>query len=254
MKFIYSDNRNTRQTKIIEAAIRNDWTISDIFIQDEDFASTYQTEAHRLQWAPILSALAFSESTAFHGFGARIADATDLATKSWLAAHLLDESKHTEGFSRLMDYLYPSYRNRQEKLFCSRDTLVFFGYTQRCEPLVEWLICTQVVEVFGRYCYKALHEKLAEEAVAQLFFQQIIKDEARHVAYISELINVNRAAIGEQEWHRRVKPFADKMIELGRKMFDGNKKAKVYRAFCAMDIDASAFCDTAVEDLQHRVA
>jgi hypothetical protein len=31
MKYIYSDNRNKRETKIIDAAIRNTWTVSDIF-------------------------------------------------------------------------------------------------------------------------------------------------------------------------------------------------------------------------------
>ena len=99
MSFVYVDNRNARETKIIDAAIRNDWTISDVFKRENDFVSNHKSESERLKWAPILVALAFGEDTAFHGFGERIAEADDISTKSWLCAHLLDESKHTEGFS-----------------------------------------------------------------------------------------------------------------------------------------------------------
>jgi len=252
MKFIYIDNRNTRESKIIDAAIRNSWTISDIFQNENDFVSTYKNESQRLKWAPILVALAFGENTAFHGFGQRIAEADDISTKSWLSAHLLDESKHTEGFSRLLDYFYPSYKHQQDKLFSSRDALVFYGYAHRCKSLIEWLICTQIAEIFGRYCYKELHINLSDEPIAEKFLKNILFDEARHITYIGELINARRININEKEWNKHIRPFADKMIRLGRNMFEANKKGRNYHALASLNIDVTGFCDIAETELREK--
>lgn len=251
MNFIYADNRNKREKKIIDATIRNTWTVSDIFKNGSDFFSSYKSEAIRLKWAPILVALAFGEDTAFHGFGQRIAEADDISTKSWLCAHLLDEAKHTEGFSRLLDYLYPSYSNRQNELFGSRDALLFYGHTYRSHGLVEWLICTQIAEVFGRQCYKALHFSLVEEPVIEQFLQNIIFDEARHIGYISSLIDVRRERMDKEEWGH-LKPFINKMIGLGRNMFEARKKGPNYYALGALDIDVTNFCNIAEAELQEK--
>lgn len=252
MKFIYSDNRNIRESKILDAAIRNDWTISDIFQNDNYFNSTYKDETERLNWAPILVALAFGENTAFYGFGPRIAEAGDISTKSWLATHLLDEAKHTEGFSRLLDYLYPSYKNQQDKLFSSRDALVFYGYTHQSSSLIEWLICTQVAEVFGRYCYKALHNSLSDEPVVARFFKNIIFDEARHIAYIEELIKARRRSIDEKEWNKKIIPFIVQMTKLGRNMFEAHKKGKNYQSLSFLGIDVTNFCDRAEHEIKKK--
>lgn len=251
MSFIYLDNRDKRQKKIIDATIRNDWTVSDIFKSDDDFVSSYKSEIERLKWAPILVALAFGEDTAFKGFGNRIAEANDISTKSWLSAHLLDEAKHTEGFSRLLDYLYPSYHNRQTELFSSRDALIFYGHTYQSSALIEWLICTQIAEVFGRYCYKALHASFADEPVVEKFLQHIIFDEARHIAYVSSLIDVRRLNMSEKDWEQ-LKPFISKMIKLGRNMFEARKKGANYYALGALDIDTTAFCNIAELELQEK--
>jgi hypothetical protein len=252
MKFIYSDNRSKRETKIIDSAIRNNWTVSDIFQNHDDFVSSFKSESQRLKWAPILVALAFGENTAFHGFGQRIAEAEDISTKSWLSVHLLDECKHTEGFSRLLDYFYPSYKNEQDKLFSSRDALVFYGYTHRCHYIVEWLICTQIAEVFGRHCYKGLHMSLNDDPVAEKFLKNIILDEARHIAYINELIEIRRKNMDEKEWIANIQPFVIKMIRLGRNMFEAKKKGKNYHALSSLNIDVTEFCNIAESELAEK--
>jgi rubrerythrin len=196
--------------------------------------------------------LAFGENTAFHGFGQRISEADDLSTKSWLATHLLDEAKHTEGFSRLLDYFYPSYRNQQNKLFSSNDALVFYGHTHRCNSLIEWLICTQIAEVFGRYCYKGLHASLSDDPIAEKFLKNIIVDEARHISYISELIDSRRINIDDTDWNDNIRPFVEKMIRLGRNMFEAKKKGKNFHALSSLDIDVTGFCDTAQKELSEK--
>lgn len=251
MNFIYIDNRNLRESKIIDAAIRNTWTVSDIFKKEKNFVSSYKTESERLKWAPILVALAFGENTAFHGFGERIAVSDDISTKSWLCTHLLDESKHTEGFSNLLNYFYPSYSNHQNEFFRARDVLLFYGYTHRCNLLVEWLLCTQIAEVFGRQCYKALHCSLKEDPIANQFLKNIIFDEARHIAYISVLIDSRRVKMGEAQWSNH-KSFIDTMIRLGRNMFEARKKGANYYALKSLDIDVTNFCDIAEEELRKK--
>lgn len=251
MSFIYLDNRDRRQKKIMDSTIRNDWILSDIFKNDDDFVSSYKSETERLKWAPILAALAFGEDTAFQGFGLRIAEADDISTKSWLCAHLLDEAKHTEGFSRFLNYFYPSCNNRQNELFSSRDAFIFYGHTYRSSSLIEWLICTQIAEVFGRQCYEALHASLADDPVAEQFLQNIVFDEARHIAYIGLLIDVRRAKMSEENWNQ-LKPFINKMIRLGRNMFEARKKGANYYALSALDIDASGFCKIAELELQEK--
>lgn len=136
MTFLYTDTRTHRERKIADAAIRNSWTVSDIFVPEADFVSSYQSEPERLKWAPILVALAFGENTAHDGFGSRIAAANDIATKNWLCIHLLDESKHTEGFSSLLNYLYPSLKGNHQILFSHRDAFRFYGHTHRAESPV----------------------------------------------------------------------------------------------------------------------
>jgi len=252
MRYIYRDNRTKREIKIVNAAIRNTWTVSDIFHNEKDFYSYYRTEAERLKWAPILVALAFGENTAFHGFGKRIAEADDISTKSWLAAHLLDEAKHTEGFSKLLNYLYPTFKHQQDKLFSSRDALVFYGYTHRCNSLIEWLLCTQIAEVFGRQCYKGLHTSLSDEPVAARFLRNIIIDEARHIAYISELIHVRLQSIRNRDENENLRFFIDKMITLGRNMFEAKKKGANYKALSSLGIDVTNFCDIAEMELREK--
>ncbi len=252
MRFIYRDNRGKREAKIIDAAIRNTWTVSDIFHNENDFFSDYKTEVERLKWAPILVALAFGENTAFYGFGQRIAEADDISTKSWLATHLLDEAKHTEGFSKLLNYLYPTYKHQQDKLFSSRDALVFYGYTHRTNSLIEWLLCTQVAEVFGRHCYKELYKSLSDEPVAAKFLKNIIFDEARHIAYIAELIDVRLQGIYETNQKENLYTFIDKMIKLGRNMFEARKKGENYKALSSLDIDVTNFCDVAEMELREK--
>ncbi len=249
MAFIYTDNRDHREMKIANAAIKNDWVVSDIFMNDRDFCSSYLSEKTRLNWAPILVALAFGENTAFSGFGSRIATANDISTRNWLCIHLLDEAKHTDGFSSLLNYLYPSYKGKQDALFSARDVVKFYGHTHKTKNLVEWLICTQIAEVYGRQCYKSLHLSLNDEPIASKFLGYIIKDEARHIAYISSLIHKIRVEMQPKAWDE-LKPFIHNMIKLGRNMFEARKKGKNYFALKSLDIDVSSFCDLAEQDLK----
>lgn len=252
MSFIYLDNRDTRQKKVIDATIRNNWTISDIFKDDKDLISSYKNEKERLKWAPILVALAFGEDTAFKGFGNRIAEAADdISTRSWLCAHLLDEAKHTEGFSRFLNYLYPSYKNRQTELFSSRDALLFYGHTHQSNSLTEWLLCTQIAEVFGRQCYKALYTSLVDDPIAEKFLKNIVSDEVRHIAYIGSLINIRRKNMSEKDWEH-LKPFINKMIKLGQNMFEARKKGANYYALSVLNIDTTEFCNVAEAELQKK--
>lgn len=251
MRFVYTDLRNHREIKLTNAAIKNDWTVSDIFIKDDSFFSSYLSEEQRLKWAPILIALAFGENTAYSGFGARIANSDDISIKNWLCIHLLDESKHTDGFSSLLNYLYPSWRGRQEQLFSSRDAVKYYGYTHKTEALIEWLLCTQIAEVYGKGCYKALYSSLQDEPVINLFLGSIIKDESRHIAYIESILNKARQEIGQLQWDM-MKPFIEKMIILGRNMFEARKKGANYHALKSLDIDATAFCDVAELELRNK--
>ncbi|TAK71558.1 MAG: ferritin-like domain-containing protein [Gammaproteobacteria bacterium] len=252
MNFIYSDTRTIIEKKIINAAIRNTWTVSDIFNEEKDFVSSYKSESERLKWASILVSLAFGENTAFHGFGSRIADADDISTKSWLCAHLLDEAKHTEGFSKLLDYLYPSNKQHHSKLFHSKDVLLFYGYTHRCDSIVKWLLCTQIAEVFGRYCYKSLHSSLQDDVIAEKFLKNIIFDEARHIAYINALIKTKQEKMDATTWSKNIKPFIEKMIPLGRNMFEARKKGNNYYALKHLDIDVTGFCNLAEVELRNK--
>jgi hypothetical protein len=251
MTFLYTDTRTHRERKIADAAIRNSWTVSDIFVPEADFVSSYQSEPERLKWAPILVALAFGENTAHDGFGSRIAAANDIATKNWLCIHLLDESKHTEGFSSLLNYLYPSLKRNHQTLFSHRDAFRFYGHTHRAECLVQWLICTQIAEVFGRQCYRALHTSLQDDPIVRRFLGNIISDEARHIFYIGSLINTQRSLMREADWDN-LKPYILRMIKLGRNMFEAGKKGENYRALQSLDINASKFCDVAELELQEK--
>ena len=95
------------QNKIYESSQKSGWVLSDIFPSDLK-PSEYLTEDLRLAWAPALSGLAFAEVTAIKGIAGRIESSNDLKLQGFLALHLSDEIKHTEGFLRLFSYLYPS--------------------------------------------------------------------------------------------------------------------------------------------------
>jgi hypothetical protein len=251
MKFVFDNNRSQSQQRVFEAAMGSKWLVSDIFSGSS--VSEVGDESSRLKWAPVLASLAFGEATAFAGFGGRIADADGISTKTWLAVHLLDEAKHTEAFSALLDHLYPSFRGGHEQLLDSRDVLVFYGRTHRTTDLLEWLVCTQIAEVFGMHCYKALHQGLSLEPTAGRFFANVISDEGRHIAYIGSLIDERRRRVGEERWAAAYAPFAEKMVRYARNMFEGGRRGPNFRSFQAMDVDVTAFCDAATADLDKRL-
>ncbi len=251
MKFIFENNRTPVETKTLASALNSQWMVSDVF--KDNLPSSYLDEETRLRWAPVLASLAFGEGTAFYGFGGRIAEAEDLSAKSWLSVHLLDEARHTEGFSELLAYLYPSHHGRLEDLFQSRDVLVFYGHTHRCVDLTQWLLCTQIAETYGRQCYRALHQALAADPVVQEFFGHILTDENRHISYIGSLIR-SRFARMDDEKKNSYEPFIHKMSALARNMFEARKRGVNYRSFEAMDIDVSAFCERAQDEIVSKFA
>ncbi|MCX6123148.1 MAG: ferritin-like domain-containing protein [Proteobacteria bacterium] len=251
MRFAFDNNRSTAQQRVFDSAMVSTWRVSDVFSAGS--ISEVGDERSRLEWAPVLASQAFGEATAFAGFGQRIAESDDISTKTWLTVHLLDESKHTEGFSALLDHLYPSYRGRQEALLRSKDVLVFYGRTQRSDDLLQWLICTQIAEIFGMNCYKALHQKLSQDPIAGQFFANIISDEGRHIAYIGSLVDERRKAISEKAWNTLYAPFAESMILYARNMFEARKCGANFHSFVNMGIDVTAFCDAASAELARKL-
>ena len=251
MRFAFDNNRSTAQQRVFDSAVLSPWRVSDVFSGDS--ISGLGDEKSRLEWAPVLASLAFGEATAFAGFGPRIAESDDISTKTWLTVHLADESKHTEGFSALLDHLYPSYRGRQETMLRSKDVLVFYGRTQRADDLLQWLICTQIAEVFGMHCYKALHQKLSLDPIAGQFIANIISDEGRHIAYIGSLVDERWKQVGDKSWNARYAPFAESMILYARTMFEARKSGANFHSFGSMGIDVTAFCNAASEELARKL-
>jgi hypothetical protein len=254
MKFLYDDQRTREETSLYTSALANQWNIHEVFKPSHTpLTCEFKTETERLKWAPVLVSLAFGEGTAFYGFGDRIKQADDLSTRSWLSIHLLDEARHTEGFSRFLDYFYPSFRGQQHTLLDSRDVTVFYGRTERCESILEWLICTQIAEIFGRHCYKAVHQVLAPDPTASLFFAKILGDENRHIAYIGSLIRKRYAELSARDF-AHTQDFLHRMMQYGRNMFESRKKGANFHAFTQMGIDVSAFCDRAEEEILKKIA
>jgi hypothetical protein len=252
MKFIFENNRSQLEQRTFEAAVKSDWLVSDIF-STAACTSEYLNEGERLNWAPVLASLAYGEATAFYGFGSRIAEADDLSTKTWLVTHLQDEAKHSEGFTALLNYLYPSHRGRLESLMNNRNVKVFYGHTHACKSLVEWLICTQTAEVFGRYAYSALTKVTNGDAAATLFFDKIINDEHRHIAYIGQLIDKQRSRMDAAEWDQKIEPFSEIMIGHCAKMIDSKKAWRGVRLANGDEIEVTAFCLKAANDIRIRL-
>ena len=250
MKFVFENNRSSAQQIVFGSAARSIWQVSDVFT--EGAISDFEDEETRLKWSPVLASLAFGEATAFAGFGGRIAEAADLSTKSWLTVHLLDECKHTEGFSSLLRYLYPSHEGKYEGLLQNRDVLVFYGRTHRVTDLLQWLISTQIAEIFGMHCYRALASKMKAEKVVANFLNNIVSDESRHLAYIGALIEERKKNLDASKWEGNYLTFADSMVHLARNMFEAKKCGPNFRSFESMGIDVSSFCDDASSALEKR--
>ena len=250
MKFIYENNRTDLQEKVQKSALQGQWHVGDVFTRG-DICETL-TEEERLKWAPVLRSLAFGEGTAFSGFGERIAEAEDISARLWLATHLLDEGRHAEGFSRLLDYLYPSSQGKHEEVLQNRDVFVFYGHTHRSEDLTSWLLCTQIAEVFGRQCYRDLKESIGGDGVVSNFLGKIINDEHKHISYINSLIQVRKDAMSDETWRTNYEPHVEKMSKLARNMFEAKRRGENFRSFEAMEIDVSAFCDRAQTEIIER--
>jgi hypothetical protein len=60
--------------------------------------------------------------------------------------------------------------------------------------------------------------------------------------------------MGEVLWQASVVPFMEKMLPLGRNMFEGNKRGATFRGFEAMNIDVSSFCDEANKYMLEKYA
>jgi len=252
VKFIFENNRSASDQRVHDVALAEQWSVESVFAGKD--ISPWLKESERLPWAPVLVSLAFGEGTAFYGFGDRIAEADDLSAKTWLSIHLLDEGRHTEGFSRLLDYLYPSFKGRQDSLLKSKDVYVFYGHTEKSPTLLHWLICTQIAEIFGKHCYRALERAMAEDAVARTFFGNILKDESRHIYYIRRLIDQRRAQMTDRAWKEEIQPFAKGMMLRARNMFEAKRKGANYEAFGTLGISVSEFCDQAQTEIEQVTA
>jgi ribonucleotide reductase beta subunit family protein with ferritin-like domain len=249
MKYIFSNNRTRLQQSIYDSAIKKNWTVKGIF--SSALACEYRTEKEREVWFPVLTSLAFAEASAMYGFGERISVADDLSTKSWLVTHLLDETKHTEGFSNLLRYLYPSKLDSLQ-INMNRYIRLYYGKTHKCESILEWLICTQIVEVFGKNCYKAILPLVNDDRISGEFFKKVISDETSHITYVSSLINDHRNNLCEQKWRSISDEMFEKMIPLAASIF--MSPSGLLRNFEKMGIDVEKFCAQAVSDLSSELS
>lgn len=248
MKFVFEVERSEKNEATLKATFENQWSPRSTI--PLGLISEYLSEEKRLAWAPVLLSLAFGEATAFQGFGKRIEESCDMETKLWLSAHLLDEGRHTEGFSYLMNYLYPSYTGRHEQFFNSRDVYVFYGRTERTITILHWLICTQIAEIYGKYCYSSIRKSLKREPVIENFFQHILVDEGRHISYVNHLISQRLNMIKHSKKQLDdIKIFTEKMSSYAEQMFIGRN----LRSFDSMEIDARIFCSKAKEQIYFSI-
>ena len=130
----------------------------------------------------ILSPIIIGEYSAFDGIPPRILSFKNYEVKQYLAAQLVDETRHAEAFDLYLSRIHG--RKQYKSNFRNVFTLRFFNELKKLDDLDEWVAGLYLTEIMSHVLLSAYAQKV-RCPLTQRLFKLILSDEARHISFAS---------------------------------------------------------------------
>ena len=160
-------------------------------------------EAHCKAVADILSPIIIGEYSAFDGIPPRILSFKNYEIKQYLAAQLVDETRHAEAFELYLARIHgkKQYRKNLRNIHILR----FFNELKKLEDLDEWIAGLYLTEIMSHVLLSAYAQQVQCD-LTQRLFKLILSDEARHISfanyYLKEILK--KASDSEREFMTKI--------------------------------------------------
>jgi len=130
--------------------------------------------------ADILSPIIIGEYSAFDGIPPRILSFKDYEIKQYLAAQLVDETRHAEAFDLYLARIHG--KKQYRKNLRNVHILRFFNEMKKLEDMDEWIAGLYLTEVMSHVLLSSYAQKV-KCRLTQHLFKLILADEARHISF-----------------------------------------------------------------------
>jgi hypothetical protein len=130
--------------------------------------------------ADILSPIIIGEYSAFDGIPPRILSFKDYEIKQYLAAQLVDETRHAEAFDLYLARIHG--KKQYRKNLRNVHTLRFFNELKKLDDIDEWIAGLYLTEIMSHVLLNSYAQKV-KCRLTQHLFKLILADEARHISF-----------------------------------------------------------------------
>ncbi len=130
--------------------------------------------------ADILSPIIVGEYSAFHGIPPRILSFKDYEVKQYLAAQLVDETRHAEAFDLYLARIHG--KKQYRKNLRNVHILRFFNELKKLDDMDEWVAGLYLTEIMSHVLLSAYAQNV-KCRLTQHLFKLILSDEARHISF-----------------------------------------------------------------------
>ncbi len=145
--------------------------------------------------ADILSPIIVGEYSAFHGIPPRILSFRDYEVKQYLAAQLVDETRHAEAFDLYLARIHG--KKQYRKNLRNVHILRFFNELKKLDNMDEWIAGLYLTEIMSHVLLSAYAQNV-KCRLTQHLFKLILSDEARHISFANYYLKeILKSASGE---------------------------------------------------------
>ena len=166
--------------------------------------------------AHILSPIVLGEFSAFNGIPQRILSFKDYEVKQYLAAQLVDETRHAEAFDLYLERIGTA--NTYKKSWRNIHIVRYFNEMKRLTDDDQWLAGLLVTEITARVLLGSYVKKV-NCPITEKLFSRILTDEARHISFVNYYMTIllKGSAASDRAYLAKV---TELLLRLTRDMLD----------------------------------
>ena len=195
--------------------------------------------------AHILSPLIMGEYSAFSGIPRRILSFSNYEVKQYLAAQLVDETRHAEAFDLYLTRIKA--RDVYKKSWRNIHVVRYFNEMKKLQDDDQWLLGLLVTEITANVLLEAYTRQTLCPLTHQLF-KRILMDEARHIGFVTYYLRTILKGISKSDQEFLVK-ISDRVLYLTKQMLHHYQPAlKVF------DLEPNTLFDEIHQEIKSRVA
>lgn len=173
-------------------------------------------DSHCEAMAYILSPIVMGEFSAFSGIPGRILSFSNYEVKQYLAAQLVDETRHAEAFDLYLSRIRA--KETYKRSWRNIHVLRYFNEMKRLKDNDKWLAGLLVTEITAHVLLSA-YIRQTPCLLTQRLFKRILLDEARHIGFVNYYLRVILKNISESD-RKFLTSVTDRVLRLTEQMLN----------------------------------